>query len=136
MFYCFTQYCNQCKNRPYKLLYINKTNVELCSSQVDKGKFNIWILGEENIFLGRKRKTEKEKEESFWRRRIYVLLAEEGKNGEWSIYRCFKGSWRKIGSTQLLRLSALWGRCDQFLKRSFCPFADKVEFKFLKLSEM
>ena len=50
------------------------------------------IRGEENIFLGRKRKTEKEKEESFWRRRIYVLLAEEGKNGEWSIYRCFKGS--------------------------------------------
>ena len=41
-------------------------------------------------------------------------------------FKCFKGSWRKIGSTELLRLRALLGRCDRVDLIS-CPHLSPVQ---------
>ena len=44
-------------------------------------------------------------------------------------YKCFKGSWREIGSTQLLRLSRVWGKCVREARKFCC-------FHFSKLMEI
>ena len=38
-------------------------------------------------------------------------------------YKCFKGSWREIGSTQLLRLSPVWGKCVDSIVLDMDQFA-------------